>query len=216
MNIIIQGLASLLTYINSFIGDWGITIVVITIFIKSLLIPLSIKQKQSLEHQQRMNEEIQKLKERYKEDKKKLEEEMSKITLKYGKGILGCLLPFIQIPIMYALYRSIGNISIDNVTSILLPWVYNIQLPDMYYIIPVISIVVQLMPYLFSYLKMFQQLKLQKINISVLLITLVINGLFISQAPVIVGVYWIISGIITFIEQLITNLIKVKKIKYQV
>lgn len=212
MNIIIKWLSWLLVIINDYVGDWGITILIITFVIKLLLMPLSIKQKMGLEKQHNMNCEIQKIKERYHQDKKRMEEELTKISSKYSKDMLGCIVTFIQMPILYAVYQSIINLPIEYSSTILLPWIQNITLPDKYYIIPIFSALCQLLPYLLSYITIFKQLKLQKINITILIMTFVINGLFISNAPTIVGLYWIVSSVFSFFEQLISNFIKIRKI----
>ena len=212
MNIIIKWLSWLLVIINDYVGYWGITILIITFVIKLLLMPLSIKQKMGLEKQHNMNCEIQKIKERYHQDKKRMEEELTKISSKYSKDMLGCIVTFIQMPILYAVYQSIINLPIEYSSTILLPWIQNITLPDKYYIIPIFSALCQLLPYLLSYITIFKQLKLQKINITILIMTFVINGLFISNAPTIVGLYWIVSSVFSFFEQLISNFIKIRKI----
>lgn len=213
MNIIIDFLSTILNYINVVINDWGITIIVVTLLIKLLLIPLSIKQKKSFEFQQKFSKEMEEVKKKYKHDKNKMEKEVAKVSSKYSGSMLGCLLTFVQLPIMISLYRAISSIPIEVTSTIILPWITNIKVPDTYFLVPIISMMIHLMPNILYYIGIFKQLELPKPNKAMIIVTLLINAIFISQAPVIIGIYWIISGLYTFIEQLVSNFIKVKKRK---
>lgn len=211
MNTIIEIIRLMLEQVYLYVGDWGIAIVMITLLIKSILMPLSIKQKKGLESQQKMSLEMKEVQEKYKNQKDILEKEMSKITSKYAGGMLGCALSLVQLPIMYSMYRAISNIPIQMSTTLLLPWIIDIKNPDTYFLIPIIACVIQLLPSFLGYLKVFEDLKLPKLNKTVLITTLCINGLFVANAPVIIGLYWIVSGLYTFIEQTIYYGFKVRK-----
>lgn len=214
MNIIIDILSTILNYINTMINDWGITIIVVTLIIRLILVPLSVKQKQSLELQQKLSKEMEQIKNKYKNDKVKMEQEIAKASSKYSGSMLGCLLTFIQLPIMISLYKAISSIPMEISTTVILPWINNIQMPDTYYIVPIISLVIHLMPNIFYYIRVFKQLELPKPNKAMIITTIIMNALIISHAPVIIGLYWIISGLYNLVEQLITNLIKVKHTKF--
>lgn len=213
MNIIINFLSNILNYINGMINDWGITIIVVTLIIRLILVPLSVKQKKSLELQQKFSKEMEQIKNKYKNDKVKMEQEIAKISSKYSGSMLGCLLTFVQLPIMISLYKAISNIPMEISTTVILPWINNIQLPDTYYIVPIISLVIHLMPNIFYYIGMFKQLELPKPNKAMIITTLIMNALIISHAPVIIGLYWIVSGLYNLVEQLVTNFIRIKNRK---
>ncbi|GKX29450.1 membrane protein [Vallitalea longa] len=211
MNSIIELLTNILNQLYFVVNDWGITIVLITLIIKILLLPLTIKQKKGLQLQQKFSKELETIKKKYSDDKKKMEQEISKISSKYSGSMLGCLLTFVQLPIMISLYRAISCIPIEITSTILLPWINNIKAPDTYYIIPIISIIVHLLPNIMYYLNIFKDLEIVKPNKIMIITTILINSLFISQAPVIIGLYWIISGLYTFIEQFICNIVMIRK-----
>ena len=211
MNILFDFISSLLENVNSLIGDWGLTIVVVTLLIKIVLMPFSIKQKKSAKQQQQMSIEMNELKEKYKDQKEKLEEEMTKLTAKYSGSMLGCMVGFLQLPILITLYKVISSMPLEMMTSILTPWVQNIKSPDVYYIIPLISCMMQLLPSLLGYLNTFSYLELPKLNKATLIMTLLINGLVVSQSPVIIGIYFIISSVCSMIEQVIYGVMQYKK-----
>lgn len=211
MNIIIEFLSNVLNHINIFVNDWGITIIIVTILVKVLLLPLTIKQKKSLTLQQKMSKEVEEIKKKYKHDKKKMEKEIAVVSSKYSGSMLGCLLTLVQLPIMLSLYRAISSIPLEVTTTILLPWITNIKAPDSYFLIPIVSMMIHLMPNIMHYLGIFKDLELPKPNKSMIIVTLLMNAVFISQAPVIIGIYWIISGLYSFIEQFVGNLIMLRR-----
>ncbi|WP_304941775.1 membrane protein insertase YidC [Vallitalea guaymasensis] len=211
MNIVIKFLSDILNQLYYVVNDWGITIILITLLIKILLIPLTIKQKKGLELQQKLSKEVESIKKKYSNDKAKMEKEISKISSKYSGSMIGCLLTFVQLPIMISLYRAIASIPLEVTSTVILPWITNLKAPDNYYIIPIISVIIHLMPNIMYYLNIFKELELTKPNKVMIISTIIINALFISKAPVIIGLYWIVSGLYTFIEQLITNIINLRK-----
>jgi membrane protein insertase Oxa1/YidC/SpoIIIJ len=78
MNIIFNGLNTLLSHIFSLTGDWGIAIIFMTVIVRAFISPMSIKQKISMQEQQENVKIMQSIQEKYKNDKKKLESEMKK------------------------------------------------------------------------------------------------------------------------------------------
>lgn len=213
MNIISSGIQFLLEQVYGVVGDYGIAIIIITLIIKTLLIPLGIKQRKSMEKQQEVSEHLNQVKEKYKGNEAKIKEETDKVMMTAGKSSLGCLLLFLQLPIMWSLYKVISN-GLDNVGgTVLVPWIQSLTVHDPYFIIPIISVVIQLLPQAFPYVPYFKNLKLSKMNTGMFLFTVIMNGFFVSTIPAGVGVYWIVSGVYSLVEQLVVNLVKVNKLK---
>jgi YidC/Oxa1 family membrane protein insertase len=210
MNIIIDNFVNILTSINYFFKDWGISIIFLTVIVKLVLMPLSIKQKISIDNQQTYFSKMKKLEEKYKNKKDILEKELAKLTAENSRHFLGCLLSFTQLPIVYALYTTFRTIEMKN-TSIIVPWVSNLNFPDPYYIIPVILMVTQLLPNILVSLKILKVKSipgLSKINVFMSIFW----GVFIGiKLPIAVGIYWIISYVINAIETITFNLLKKQK-----
>lgn len=205
MSIIIKLLNNLLSSIYLLIGDWGITIVIATVIVKLIMLPISIKQKQSMVKQQGLSDKIKEVKTKYNNDKQKLESELNKLYAESAKSTLGCLMTFVQLPIMYSLYRVFSLIPIE-VGSIIVPWVVNIKTPDTYFIIPLLSAFVQLMPNILITAGIFKSMGNNKSSLGNMILIGAVNIIFLSKSPVTIGIYWITTGIITFVEQLIFNL----------
>jgi len=98
------------------IANIGIAIILFTIVVKILMLPLTVKQQKYTKLTNVMNPEIQAVQKKYKgkkdqESVMKMNEEQKKVYEKYGTSPTGgCLQIFIQMPILFALYRIIQNI----------------------------------------------------------------------------------------------------------
>lgn len=111
--------------LNSLFGiqNIGISIIIFTIVIYTLMVPLTIKQQKFTKLSAVMNPEIQKIQKKYKGKKDqasmiKQQEETKLVYEKYGTSPTGgCLQVFIQMPILFGLYEVIRNIP-AYVTSI--------------------------------------------------------------------------------------------------
>jgi len=99
-----------LKFIYSLVGNWGISIILLTICIKGALFPLSQKSYRSMKGMQKLQPEIEKLKEKLGDDKEALNKEMMGLWKEHGVNPLGgCLPMFLQMPIWFALYRVLWN-----------------------------------------------------------------------------------------------------------
>lgn len=107
---------SLLVIYNLLGQNFGLAIIVFTILVRLITLPLTLKQQQSTQKMQELQQDKdwQKTQEKYKNDKQKLQEEQLKIYKEKGINPLsGCLPMLIQLPIIFGLYgaitRSLGN-----------------------------------------------------------------------------------------------------------
>ena len=98
------------------IANLGICIILFTIIVKLLLFPLNLKQQKSVKINSVIQPEIQKIQKKYKDKKDqesmmKQQQEVQAVYDKYGTSMTGgCLTSFIQIPIIWSLYRVIQNV----------------------------------------------------------------------------------------------------------
>ncbi len=104
-NGIVAGLNFLLQAFYKFSGSYGIAIILLTLLIKLVLLPLTIKQTRSMIAMQKIQPEIRKLQEKYKDDKEKLSQEMMKFYKENKVNPLGGCLPLLlQMPVFFALF----------------------------------------------------------------------------------------------------------------
>jgi YidC/Oxa1 family membrane protein insertase len=90
------------------IGSYGIAIILLTIVVRAILLPLSIKQTKSMREMQRIQPEVKKLQTKYKGDRQKMNEAMMALYKEHGVNPFGGCLPLLmQFPVLIALYRVI-------------------------------------------------------------------------------------------------------------
>jgi YidC/Oxa1 family membrane protein insertase len=101
-------LNSLIAMTNVLWGNFGLAIIVLTVVVRLILFPLTVRQTQSTKAMQSLQPKIQELQKKYAKDQRKLQQEMMKVYKEAGINPLGCLWPMlIQLPIWIALYQSI-------------------------------------------------------------------------------------------------------------
>lgn len=213
MEMLAQLFGLLINGIYGLTKDYGVAIVIITIAIRACLIPLNIRQRQQMKKQQETSKEVEALKAKYGKNQEKLNQELQKLYQKNGTGMGSCLLPFLQFPIMYGLYHAIQLVTLAGATTVLLPWVASILVRDQLLILPIATILVQILPQTYPYLKFFKDLKLQKAPVATILILLLTNSFFVFVIPSGIGLYYFVSGLFGAIEQFIANLIEVRRLK---
>ncbi len=119
--------------------SYGIAIIVLTIIIKTLLLPLALKQIRSMKAMQAIQPEMQKIQKKYKNDPQKLREEMGKLYKENGASPLsGCLPLLIQMPFLVSIYYALQGFAYDPAHESFL-WLESLAVPDETYILPVLS-----------------------------------------------------------------------------
>lgn len=200
-----QGIRQIIEWIYGFSGDYGIAIVLLTVAIRLLMVPLSVQQRKQMKKQQELSVRMEELKQKYRKNPQKQNEELQKLYQENGIGGAGCLLSFLQFPIMLGLYQGIRLIEASG-TTILLPWVSSLLLRDTTLLLPVATLVVQFLPQTYPYIWHFKALGLQKMSWKMILMMLALNSTFVFVIPSGVGLYYFVSGLFTALEQLVMNL----------
>jgi YidC/Oxa1 family membrane protein insertase len=205
MNIISNELNLVLNYFLNITGDLGIAIILLTALVRLLLMPLSFRQKMSMQSQQNLSKGLEEIKNKYKNNKAKLDSETKKYYEQNAKGMLGSLVGLLQLPIIFSLYNVVLKMPLQVGTA-LVPWVASLKMTDNYFVIPVLYIITVLSPNLLSYvpfLKVAAQAKISKTNI---IITSIMSALITFKAPVALGLYLITSSLFSVFEEVIFRL----------
>ncbi|MBV8295900.1 MAG: YidC/Oxa1 family membrane protein insertase [Acidimicrobiia bacterium] len=102
----------------SVIPSYGIAIILLTIAVRLVLYPLTVKQTKSMQAMQRLQPEIKRLQTKYKNDRQKLNEEMMKFYKENKVNPLsGCLPLILQLPLFIVLYRLIHDLTTTVITG---------------------------------------------------------------------------------------------------
>jgi YidC/Oxa1 family membrane protein insertase len=134
---IANGLLAMLAFIHDEgVGNWGLSIILLTLLVKLVLYPLTAKSFQSIAAMRRLKPEIDALNEKYKDDREKKGAAMMELYRKHKiNPVGGCLPQLLQLPIWWALYMSLST----NVELFRRPFFgfwQDLTAPDPYYVLP--------------------------------------------------------------------------------
>ncbi len=119
--------------------SYGLAIILLTIVIKTLLLPLALKQVRSMKAMQALQPEMQRIQQKYKNDPKKLREEMSRLYKENNTSPLsGCLPVLIQMPFLIAFYYALQGFNYNPDHQSFL-WLNSLAETDETYILPLLS-----------------------------------------------------------------------------
>ena len=97
-----------LKLIYDIVSNYGLSIILLTLLIKIIVLPLTLKQQKAMTKMQRIQPKLQEIQEKYKNDKEKASQETMKLYKEYGVNPMGGCLPLlIQFPILIAFYQVI-------------------------------------------------------------------------------------------------------------
>ena len=124
--------------IHQVVGNWGWSIVVLTLCLQVLLFPLTWKSLRAAAAMKKLQPEIAKIQQRYADDPTKMNAEMMELYKKGGANPLGGCLPMIlQMPIFIALFNTLrGSWELHGAGWIL--WIRDLSAMDPYYALPII------------------------------------------------------------------------------
>jgi YidC/Oxa1 family membrane protein insertase len=118
-------------------GNWGIAIILLTVVVKLLTLYWTQKSMRSMKQMQRLKPKIDELRAKFKDDKERLNQEMMALYKIHKVNPLGgCLPMLIQMPIWFALYRTLGN-AVELYRSNFAGWITDLTAPDPYYVLPI-------------------------------------------------------------------------------
>ena len=127
---ILQGVLGML---YSVVRNYGIAIILLTVIVRSCMVPISLKQARAAAKMQELAPEIQKIKDKHPDDPMKQHAAVQDLYKKHKFNPFGgCLLVFIQLPIFIGLYRCL-SVDIDLRDASLIPglaWASNLAGPD--------------------------------------------------------------------------------------
>ena len=110
MGLIAKPIGYLLALIYRLVGNYGISLIILTVIVKLVLYPLYAKQIKSTANMSDMSEKSKEIQKRYANDKEKMNEEMQKLYAESGfNPMSGCLPMLIQFPIIMGLFALLRN-----------------------------------------------------------------------------------------------------------
>ncbi|MEE8282286.1 MAG: membrane protein insertase YidC [candidate division NC10 bacterium] len=125
-----------LRFLNDFVGNYGVAIIIITVLQKVVFYPLTAKSHKSMQAMQMLQPKIQAIKERHKNNPQKVNQETMELYKKHGVNPFGGCLPMvIQIPIFIALYNALAS-SVELWRAPFALWIDDLSVADTLFSIP--------------------------------------------------------------------------------
>ncbi|VAX77156.1 Membrane protein insertase YidC [Serratia symbiotica] len=191
-----QPLFKLLKFIHSFIGNWGFSIIIITFIVRVVMYPLTKAQYTSMARMRTLQPKIKAMHERIVDDKQRLSQEIIALYKSEKVNPLGGCLPLIiQMPIFLALYYMLmGSVELRQATFTL--WINDLSAQDPYYILPIFMGVT-----MFIIQKMSPTTVTDPIQQKIMAFMPVIFSVFFFWCPSGLVLYYIVSNLVTIIQQ---------------
>ena len=194
MSYIRQFLTFLLNTTDKYVGNFGVSIIIVTILIKIMLLPLTLKQDKSMKEMKELQPELEKIKEKYANDKQMLNIKTMELYKEHKVNPLGGCLPLLlQLPILFALFGVLKNGIIPKDSSFL--WL-KLSVPDQFYILPVLNGAVSfLQQKLMGSADSNPQMKNMMYIFPIMMI------MFSLKMPSGLQLYWLTSSILAVVQQ---------------
>jgi len=136
-NVVLYFTLALDTFANWFNGEYGLSVLVMVLIVRTLILPLTLKQVRSSKAMQAIQPEVQKIREKYKDNPEKMQMETMKLFQENKVNpMAGCLPLLVQMPIFIALYHSIYYNGLLREHEFL--WM-QLGEPDKLFILPVLA-----------------------------------------------------------------------------
>jgi len=119
-----------LRFLHHFTGNFGVAIIILTVVIKVLFFPLTKKSFQSMRAMQKLQPEMQKIRERLKDKPDEMNREVMELYKRHKVNPLGGCLPMVlQIPVFVGLYNALLN-AVELRHAPFIGWIHDLSAPD--------------------------------------------------------------------------------------
>jgi YidC/Oxa1 family membrane protein insertase len=135
---IAQPLFWLLTKIHSFVGNWGVAIILLTVLIKAAFFKLSAASYRSMANMRRVQPKMMEIREQFADDKQKQSQAMMELYKKEKINPMGGCLPIlVQMPVFIGLYWMLME-SVELRQAPFFLWINDLSVMDPYFVLPLL------------------------------------------------------------------------------
>ena len=181
--------------------SYGVAIILLTVAIKALMYPLTVKQVKSMKAVQEMQPKVKALQEKFKDNKERLQTEIAALYRENKVNPLsGCLPLIVQMPILMGIFFAIKEYNYEGPTNFL--WLANLQQgtsltdpSDPYFVIPLLCALTTYVQQKQTTTEMTQQNKMMLIFMPVFI------GYITITFPAGLGIYWVVSNLVQIAQQ---------------
>ncbi|MBN0985834.1 membrane protein insertase YidC [Amphritea pacifica] len=192
-------LSWLLKTIHSFVGNWGVSIIFITIIVKALLFQVNAKAFKSMAKMRKFGPEMTRLKELYGDDRQKMSQAMMELYKKEKINPLGGCLPIVaQMPIFIALYWTLME-SVELRHAPFALWINDLSVMDPYFMLPI------LMGATMFIQQLLNPTPPDPMQAKIMKMLPIVFTFFFLWFPAGLVLYWLVNNILSITQQYIIN-----------
>ena len=195
LSVIAHPIFWLLTFIQGIVGNWGVSIILLTMVIKGMFYKLSEHSYKSMAHMRKVAPRLKSIQEQYKDNPGEKNKAMMDLYKREKINPLGgCLPVVVQIPVFISLYWVLLE-SVEMRQADFALWINNLSAPDPYYILPLIMGI-----------SMFVQQKLNPapmdpVQAKVMMALPFIFTVFFAFFPSGLVLYWVVNNLLSITQQ---------------
>ncbi|MBE3587890.1 MAG: membrane protein insertase YidC [Thermoanaerobacteraceae bacterium] len=200
-------MAALLNWLYQFtqlihLPNYGLAIVLLTVIIKMILYPLTVKQMRSMVAMQQLAPRVKEIQERYKnKDPQKMQQKIMELYKEHNVNPMsGCLPLLIQLPILIALYRALLHFNYADPLHARFFWIGSLsQVGDPLFILPVLAGIT-------TYVQSRMTTNMTDPTQRIMLITMPLFIAWISSTvPAGLALYWVTFNAVGIVQQYFVN-----------
>lgn len=185
----------LLKHIDDIVGNWGWSIILLTVLIKLAFYKLSETSYRSMARMRNLQPRLQALKEMYGDDRQRLNQAMMELYKKEKINPLGGCLPIVvQIPVFIALYWVLLE-SVELRQAPFILWLHDLSTPDPYYVLPLLMGVTMLLQ------QRLNPAPIDPIQQKVMMVLPVVFTVFFAFFPSGLVLYWVVNNTLSIAQQ---------------
>ena len=195
LTIIARPIFWLMTQIHKVLGNWGWTIIMLTVLIKLVFFPLSAASYRSMAKMKLVTPKMTSIRERFKGEPQNMNKAMMELYKTEKINPLGGCLPIVvQIPVFISLYWVLLA-SVEMRNAPWLGWIHDLSAPDPFYILPVVMAV-----------SMFIQTKLNPkppdpMQAKIMMFMPIAFSVMFFFFPAGLVLYWVVNNILSIAQQ---------------
>ncbi|WP_263366889.1 membrane protein insertase YidC [Edaphobacter bradus] len=192
--------------VASWSGSWGWAIIILTVIVNILMLPFRIKTMQNGLKMQRIQPQMDAIKNKYKHlkatDPKRNEMNMEIMKLQKDHGVNmfgGCIPTLITLPLLWAFFTMLPRVvELRNAHWL---WLPDLQSPDPWHILPIVMVVSQILMQLYTPSPGVdpQQQKMMAFTMPA------VTGYFVWNYGSGLGLYWAVGNLISIASQMVMN-----------
>ena len=190
---------TLMQWIHDLVGNWGWSIILLTVVIKLVLYPLSAASLKSMAKMRKLQPEMARLKELYGDDRQKMSGELMGLYKKHKVNPAGgCLPVLLQMPVFISLYWVLLE-SVEIRHSSFIFWLTDLSAKDPYFVLPLI------MGASMFFMQRLQPMPPDPMQAKIMQIMPIAFTFFFMLFPAGLVLYWTTNNLLSMAQQLYVN-----------